>query len=113
MFQYTGQLVYWGLILYLGGQTKIMKVVINTCCGGFGLSDEAKTLLREKTGKDWRYGPPRNLPELIEVIVELGDAANGQYAKLRIIEIPDDVDWEIAENDGFEWVAERHRIWQA
>ena len=30
---------------------------------------------------------------------------------LKIIEIPDDVDWIIEEYDGNEWVAEKHRTW--
>jgi len=30
---------------------------------------------------------------------------------LKIVEIPDDVDWEINEDDGSEWIAEKHRTW--
>jgi hypothetical protein len=89
-----------------------MKIVIHTRYGGFSLSDAAKKLLKEKTGKDWGNDPPRNLPELVEVVAELGDAANGRYVGLKIVEIPDDVDWEIANDDGMEWVAERHRTWR-
>jgi hypothetical protein len=48
---------------------------------------------------------------LIEVIEELGDAANGDCAELAIVEIPDDVEWEISEYDGREHVAEKHRTW--
>ena len=33
------------------------------------------------------------------------------YCRLKIIEIPDDVDWIIEEYDGAEWVAEKHRTW--
>jgi hypothetical protein len=28
-----------------------------------------------------------------------------------VIEIPDDVEWEVEEYDGLEWVAEKHRTW--
>jgi hypothetical protein len=31
---------------------------------------------------------------------------------LAIVEIPDDVQWIIEENDGMEWVAEKHRTWR-
>jgi hypothetical protein len=45
------------------------------------------------------------------VFKELGDVANGFAADLKIVEIPDGVDWEIEEYDGNEWVAEVHRTW--
>jgi hypothetical protein len=31
---------------------------------------------------------------------------------LTIVDIPDDIEWQIEEYDGMEWVAEVHRIWQ-
>lgn len=54
---------------------------------------------------------PRNDPDLIAIVEEMGEAANGDYAELRIIEIPDDVKWQIDEYDGLEWVSEQHRTW--
>jgi hypothetical protein len=48
---------------------------------------------------------------LIQTIEELGTDANGKFARLKIVEIPDDVDWIIQEYDGVECVAERHRTW--
>lgn len=54
---------------------------------------------------------PRDDPDLIAVVEQLGIEANGRFAELRVVEIPDDVDWEIAEYDGSEWVAEKHRTW--
>lgn len=50
-------------------------------------------------------------PILIQVVEELGAAANGSHAQLKVVEIPDDVQWEIAEYDGWENVAEVHRTW--
>lgn len=50
-------------------------------------------------------------PILIQVVEELGDEANGKCAKLRIVEIPDGVDYEISEYDGNEHVSEKHRTW--
>ena len=54
---------------------------------------------------------PRDLPALVQAVEELGAEANGCYAELAIVEIPDDVEWEIAEYDGLEHVAEVHRKW--
>jgi hypothetical protein len=53
----------------------------------------------------------RDDPLLIRVVEELGEEANGSCASLKIIEVPDDVKWEIAEYDGSERVAECHRTW--
>jgi len=43
--------------------------------------------------------------------MDLGKKANGGYAELKVVEIPDDVDWEITEYDGLEQVEEKHRVW--
>ena len=48
---------------------------------------------------------------LLRVVKELGKEANGACADLKIIKIPDDVDWEIDEYDGMETVQEKHRSW--
>jgi len=53
----------------------------------------------------------RDDPMLAQVVEELGEAANGRYSKLKVVEIPDDIEWIIDDYDGVEWVAERHRTW--
>lgn len=53
----------------------------------------------------------RTDPKLIQVIEELGELANGRCAKLKIVEIPDDVEYHIHEYDGYEHIAENHRTW--
>lgn len=53
----------------------------------------------------------RDDPLLVQVVEELGNKANGEYAKLKVVEIPDEVNWEIGEYDGYEHVAEKHRTW--
>ena len=54
----------------------------------------------------------REDPKLIYIVEKLGSkAASGNFAELKIIEIPDDVDWVIQEDGGKEYVAEKHRIW--
>ena len=140
-----------------------MKIVINRCFGGYGLSHEAvmryldlkgitvypeqdegtwkfwtywlvkpEDRLEEKKGADFysmsmnerqahnqkhseetfeENNIERNDPVLVQVVEELGGAANGDHAELTIVEIPDDVEWEISEYDGSEHVAEKHRTW--
>jgi hypothetical protein len=80
------------------------KVVINVCYSGFGLSDAALAMLPDGfTGRDD--------PRLVAVVEELGVKANGYFAELKVVAIPDDVSWHIEEYDGCEWVAEDHRTW--
>lgn len=119
----------------------MQRIVINKCFGGFGLSDEAfehyLNLKGIKYGasasafpslqnskdywKDGNFGVSsdylsdrdidRNDPALIQTIEELGEKADGQFTNLKIVEVPDDVEWLIEEYDGNEWVAEKHRTW--
>jgi len=90
-----------------------MKIVINTCYGGFGLSKEALALFNERSGMVNTYdtGIPRNNPILVEIVEQLGEAADGGHAELKVVEIPDDVKWHIHEYDGWETIHEDHRVW--
>lgn len=90
-----------------------MKIVINKCCGGFGLSDKALEMynMLANTNLEHAYDLDRNDPILVHVVETLGDDADGKFARLRIVEIPDDINWEIAEYDGVESVEEVHRSW--
>lgn len=54
---------------------------------------------------------PRDDPALVQVVQELGKAANGHHAALKVVTIPDGVQWEIDEYDGLEAVHEKHRSW--
>ena len=54
----------------------------------------------------------RNDPILVQVVEELGEEANGKHATLKVVEIPDDIEWYIEEYDGCERVAEKHRTWE-
>lgn len=79
---------------------------------------------KELTGTDHKqrnkelnenYFPTRDFerddPTLIEVIEELGKKANGACADLKIVEIPDDIEWQIEEYDGLEHIAQKHSTW--
>ena len=142
-----------------------MKVVINSCYGGFGLSKEAcqrywdikgqqiwieddtkfsslglftvwlvspeeridmkegqtfyemsiedrRAYNAEYSEQTWHYRDvERDDPILVQVVKELGDAANSRHSELRIVEIPDDVNYIVEEYDGMEHIAESHRTW--
>jgi hypothetical protein len=94
----------------------IQRIVINTCYGGFGLSEIALQRYKQMAGitdPDWSYYEiNRADPYLVKIVREMGMSANGKFSNLKIVEVPADVDWEIAEYDGNEWVAEKHRIWE-
>lgn len=49
---------------------------------------------------------------LVEIVEELGsDVASANFAKLKVVEIPDDIEYVIMENDGYEWISEKHQTW--
>jgi len=97
-----------------------MKIVINTCHGGFSLSEKAQKLFCQYSTIEWKYWQEdwsyydieRNDQYLVRVVEELGDDANGRFAELKIVDIPDEVEWQLEEYDGLEWVAEKHRTWR-
>lgn len=121
------------------------KIVVNSCFGGFGLSNTAVKRYAEIKGielvwvprtqygkEDWEYHSEhweradvadederyfsyydidRDDPALVQTVEELGESANGDYADLRISDVPDDVKWYIDEYDGIETIREQHRTW--
>ena len=120
-------------ILTIAMGNNMQRIVINKCYGGFGLSLAAGNRLVDlgkrttnkkdntkfsKDSKKWGVsnydfegGLERNDPLLVQVVEELGNEANGSFASLHIVEIPDEVEWEIEEYDGMEWVSEKHQTW--
>lgn len=82
------------------------KIVYNACYGGFGLSEEAEARFAELAGRPAPkicYDFDRHDPILVQVVEELGDAASGFCACLRIAEIEGSL-YRIDEYDGFESV---------
>lgn len=59
-----------------------------------------------------RGGYERHDPFLVKVVEKLKDKANGKFAKLAVVEIPDGTDYEISDYDGLEHIAEKHRTWR-
>ena len=90
------------------------RVLVNSCFGGFGFSDFVLKEFNKRTGdscegNEERY---RTHEVIIDIFEEFGsEKCSGNYAKLKLIEIPDDVDYEITEYDGMEKVEECHRSW--
>ena len=90
-----------------------MKVVINVCYGGFGLSQAVYDRYNELTGKnvEYHFDITRDDTVLVQVVEELGQEANTRYSELRVVEIPDGTSWYIHEYDGKEEIHETHRSW--
>jgi hypothetical protein len=90
-----------------------MKVVVNRCYGGFGISKKAAALYQARTGApfDIYIDNNRSDPVLVAIVEELGKEADGKYSALEVVEIPDGIEWKIEEYDGMEWVSEAHRTW--
>jgi hypothetical protein len=120
-----------------------MKIVINRCFGGFGLSNEAFEMLLHRKGIEFEividkvsfgqeryeyyckghvgekdhclsqydFHEDRSDPDLVAVVEELGDRADGWASELVVVEVPDNVKWHIEEYDGSEHIAEDHRTW--
>ena len=95
----------------------MQQIVINARYGGFGLTVEAMELyteLCEAAGvpaHTYSHEIARDCPHLVETILTLGPAADTRYSNLKVVEIPDGVEWSVHEYDGSEWVAENHRTW--
>ena len=110
------------------------KIAYNNCYGGFGLSDEAFEALLDRKGIAWEksvgqfgglnyqrvgvtgddcylshydFYEDRSDPDLIAVIEELGDKANGMCAKLVIEDVPKGTSYRIDEYDGNETLMTR------
>jgi len=114
-----------------------MKIVINQDFGGFSLSDKAmerycEIACMEYEKVDTSYGSSlfykaghvgkddqiidayefhRDDKILVHVVEQLKEEANGKYASLKVVEIPDGVEWFVDEYDGRECIRESHRVW--
>ena len=88
------------------------KIVINRRFGGYGLSKEAyRELGIPWDGNGFAFNNDRTNPRLVAVVEKLGPKVNASHASLKIVEIPDNVEWEIDSYGGQETVHEVHRSW--
>lgn len=101
-----------------------MKVAINRCFGGFGVSKDVYDELElewDKYGylenkdfgiEDDDYKAYRSHPKLIAAIEKIGEKkASNNFANIKIVTIPDGIEWTIEDYDGQESIHERHRSW--
>jgi len=101
-----------------------MKIAINNCFGGFSVSKK----VYDELGIKWEgygylnndsfgiesdnYNAYRQHPVLIEAIEKVGEEkASGGLASIKIVEVPDGIEWELDDYDGIETVHEQHRSW--
>ena len=87
-----------------------IKYVLNQCHGGYGLSRAAVEWINANGGeadlplKGWdssySYSEDRSNPVLVACVEALGAAANGQNAKLVIVDVT--ISIEIDDFDGYE-----------
>jgi len=115
----------------------LKKIVINQDFGGFSLSDKAMQRYCEIACIDYEivttdhgitlfykaghanddefiideYKFDRDDKILVHVVEQLKEEANGKFASLKVVEIPDDVKWFVDEYDGRECIRESHRVW--
>lgn len=90
----------------------VIKVVINRCYGGFGLSQKAREEYLKRSGKQDDkgfsiYDLERTDPILIQIVEELGEEANDFCSDLYIECLDDDMEgcWSIYEYDGSESIS--------
>ena len=100
-----------------------MKIVVNRCYGGFSVSksvfdelglewDGYGYIRNDNLDIDGEYDAYRADPRLIAAIEKVGvEEASGVHARLEIVDIPDGIDWEIQEYDGYESIHEVHQSW--
>ena len=72
-----------------------MKVAISKDYGGF----------------PWEFRNLARNDKILISMIKIGQK-QGYYNHIKIVEIPDDVEFVIEDYDGIEWVAEKHRIWR-
>lgn len=53
----------------------------------------------------------REDPILIEVVEELGEKTSGRFGNLKVVEIPDDLEYVIDEYDGIETLHQKVKEW--
>ena len=84
------------------------EVVLNSCYGGFGLSDAALKLFRElanlppDTVDVYDSSIERHDPALVETVRRLGAAADGPFAQLRIVTLTYGRRYRVNDYDGME-----------
>lgn len=78
-----------------------MKIVLNKCYGGFGIKHKYKDQFRIASSDEISRTDKR----LIAIIESLGtNEVSAIRSELKVIEIPDNVYYEIIKYDGYEYI---------
>ena len=91
------------------------KVVINVCYGGFCISELAAERIAQRKSIPLSevslHKMDREDPDLIWAVETLGNDSGTAWSKLKVVSIPNDVQYTIVDYDGVESVHEVHRKW--
>jgi|15BtaG_2_1085339.scaffolds.fasta_scaffold02634_1 hypothetical protein len=80
-----------------------MKVLVNTCYGGFGFSDEFCMHLEQQDISQDEWGYSRDNQDVVTAAEAFGlEAASGCYSRLAVFEVTDGLDYYVDEYDGME-----------
>lgn len=78
----------------------------------YSATDLGDTIETIPKGGFWYYGNlDRTDEDMIGVIEEIGSEADGICGEIKIVEIPDGVEWEVDNYDGMESIHEAHSVW--
>jgi hypothetical protein len=95
-----------------------MKLILNRSVGAsFCLSEKGATRLRVLKNEkaigfsSTRNYIPRNDPDLVRVVEELGAEAAGPNNELLVIDIPENSPWRISDVVGYEFVIANGQIY--
>lgn len=98
-------------------KTSYKKIEKNYGCLTYYFTRDLGDYVSKIDKKDWDENylylnkDHREDPILIEVVEELGDKANSGHSNLKIVEIPDDLEYVIDDYDGIEKLHERVQEW--
>lgn len=87
-----------------------MKIVLNKNFGGFEIPKAVYKKMRDLFWFDEKQTDEltRTDEKFVKAVEECQKEGTSGY--LRVIEIPDDMDWEIFDYDGLEYVYDKHRF---
>lgn len=102
-----GRRNYWTV----PAEERMGKVIDSDKWDEYSIEDRIRSNEYSRANQIYDRNIDRADPALIQTVEELGDLADGEFAELKIVTIPDGVKWEVTEYDGMEQVEEVHSVW--
>jgi len=99
-------------------EKEFIEVMVNTGHGQFSFSEKARDRYWEIKGSPWGtmsiWEIDRTDPFMIQVVKELGDAANGTSCRIELELVPKEFEkcYVIEEYDGSEWIEINYKKWK-